>query len=312
MMRRQEIERLIEAANPVDREAVAKLPLGEAKRELYKAIVAEHDEEPATGGAHERSTRRPQRSRRAYLALGACALATVAAITAGVITGPSGSGTALAAARDRLVRVSPHLLLEAPGWQMQAAEQTGPGEGKIEFAADDFEQHGFLRGRLQVQTQSVARLSWQPQRSARRSWLRLRAAAAVHTAEVPGATALFHALNQQLIPGVDRRHERDLGLRADRSFSAIWRAGGWHLRFDSTAPSAPAFAQLLESLRTVSGRIWLRRVPRPMRLIGGRPVAGTPLSELQIAFHCRPVPAPLAAREDPAVVAYFRQECPAQ
>jgi hypothetical protein len=312
-MRRNEIERLIDAANPVNRDAVAGLPIEEAKRALYEAIVAEpraerRRDDPASS---ESAPALSRRSRLPRLALGALAAsALLVAFVSGLFDGSSGSGTAQAAAGERLTRISPHLLLAAPGWQMQMAEQTGAAEGKIEFAADDLEQHGFLGGRLQIQTQSVARLTWRLQQPDQQHRNRAHREAAIATAEVPGAKALIYELKETgFVPGLGPRREGQLGLPNDRQFSAVWFNGGLHLRLDSSAPNAEAFLRLLESLRRVQGSIWLRALPRPMKLIGGRPIAGIPLAESRVAFHCRPLPAGLAAREDPVLVANFTREC---
>jgi hypothetical protein len=310
-MRREEIEGLIEAADPVDRDAVAGLPLGEAKRELYEAIVARPQEGPRRVGAASPGSppALPRRSRLPRLAIAAvAALAVLGAFISGLFDGSSGSGTALAAARQRLARVSPHLLLEAPGWEMQAAEQSGAGEGRIEFAVDDLEQHGFLGGRLQIETQSVARLTWRVQ-SPQAPRGRDGRQRTVATAQVPGARALVRAFGREEISGLPSRRARELGLPAERSFSAVWLDAGLHLRLDSTAPNAESFVRLLGSLRKVQGPTWLRALPRRMKLIGGRPIAGIPLAEWQIAFHCGPLSAALTAREDPALVAYFRHQC---
>jgi|GEM_PF-6756785 len=302
MTRKGDVERVIEAADPVDPASVAGLPLEEAKQELLAGIVAEPQEcPPPVGGANTGRARRrwlPRPSRAANLALGgaasvACALVLV---LTGTVIGPAGSPSpALGAALTRLVEASPHILMKLPGWEMQSAKQTSATEGTIEFAADDLSKRVFLEGRLRIETQSTARLEWRSLEQGDRIGP-LRGSRLVGTVPVLGAMVRVYLSDDELGP--------------QHGFHAAWDQSGRRMTLSSFAPDFESFASRLSALRSVSRAAWLGAVPSHLKLINGRAIAGLPLSEQSIALRCgNPLTPALAAREKRSLVNFFNRQC---
>ena len=305
MTRKGDIERVIEAADPVDPTSIARLPLEEAKHELLAGIVAEPRECPSpVGGANMgRAPRRwrPRRSRAAYLALGvaasvACALVLV---VTGTVVGPTGSpAPAFGAVLTRLVKASPHILMRLPGWEMQLAKQTSATEGTIEFAADDRSKRVFLEGRLRIETQSIARLEWRALEQGDRIGP-LKESTFVGTVPVLGVTARVYASDAS-----------DVELSPDLGFRAAWNQSDRRMELFSSAPDLGSFARRLSALRFVGRAAWLGAVPSRLRLINGRAIAGRPLAEQSIALSCgNPLSPALAAREKRSLATFFNRHC---
>lgn len=138
-MKKQRIETAIAAANPVRRAKLGELELGAAEREMLAAILDEpwSEERRQNAGAAPvgRSfawLRFPKRSLTAATAVTAAAALFIAiGIGGGPATGPA---PAIGGGLARLIEASPPILLQAPGWRLERADESFMSEGSNQFA----------------------------------------------------------------------------------------------------------------------------------------------------------------------------------
>ncbi len=268
-MTRTEIDTAIAAVNPVRRAEVEQLPLDSAEREMLDAILREPREEggplvAATDPAPRRLAR-PRFGGRS-LALGATvAAAAVFFIAIGIGGGPaSGPARAIGGDLARLVEASPPILLDAPGWRVERADESFMSEGStsFHFTRPDAEISGERPpGRESVR---FAELQWSASESARsrirglkslpRKLRRLTAKEGgnlapyvvkeVGEAPVLGTTA--RVLVQHYKPGPPYFDA-----------AAIWEEGGQLRVLRSFVPDLQTFKQRLAALRRVDAETWL-------------------------------------------------------
>ncbi|HYH53660.1 MAG TPA: hypothetical protein VD761_05985 [Solirubrobacterales bacterium] len=238
-MRSRDVQKRMAAANPLDRERAAALPLSSAEAELLDALLAEPSPEPPSP-AHPSALAKGRRPRR--LAVGAVALASC--LLAFLLTFGSDGGrpigqpnSAYAAAMVDYAESAPRLLLTAPGWRVDG----------LVSGAESYMQ--FLRGNGPEPEQ--AELSWTPT-SDRSLESRVRDLTdeldtrPLSTAPVLGTTAT-----------VIRYHEwspEDLGL------FALWEEDGYVVQYSARASTA-AFEAQLASLQKVETETWLAAMP---------------------------------------------------
>lgn len=195
---------------------------------MLRGILASDEAGPALA---PRS--RPKRRRGFALAGAVAAVAAAILVAASSGRGPGGeTEPALGAGLARLVKVSPPILLRAPGWRVESAEETSPARGSTRF------YHGA----------EAAELRWGPDSlSARERAVRARGAALLTTAAALGTEArVFTRLN--------RSHEL-------REAIALFEHRGRVLEFRSRVSDTAAFRARLAALRDVETGTWIEALP---------------------------------------------------
>jgi hypothetical protein len=225
-MSTREIDTALAAANPVSRATVAGLPLDAAEEALLQAIVAEPRRTPGTRQARPR--------RRRQLALVGAALAAAGLFLAVLGTGQRSDGpeSAFGAELVRFAESSPLILLDAPGWTVDYADEQSAREGEMRFSNG---------------AAATADLHWQ--RGPLASWVRDRAASATRTTTAPvlGTTA--------------KVFQYEGGSPGDRDVTALWLEDGRVLEFRSQVAGLAAFEERLAALRRVDAEAWLSALP---------------------------------------------------
>jgi hypothetical protein len=226
-----ELHDVLTAANPLPAERAVALTLDEAEDDLLTALLDGHGPGPTST-----PRRRPHaRRRRALVRLAAPIAATVVVLVALLSlrdgSGDGNSGTAWAAEQVRFAEASPLVLLDAPGW-------------RVDYADEQSREQGELRFRLDARS---AALNWR--RGPIASWYEDRAnsAAAKATAPVLGTTA--------------RVYQYEGGTPGHRDITALFRYDGRVLEFRAGAAGIDAFKELLAKLKRVDTDTWLTAMP---------------------------------------------------
>ncbi|HEX5610174.1 MAG TPA: hypothetical protein VFX45_08790 [Solirubrobacterales bacterium] len=246
-MRKRDIDRALAGAYPLDRAAIAKLPLEGAEEELVGQIVAEPEEAPvldAASATPSHLARSPRwRTRFAGLAAG-CAIATAAFLgLTGSGHGPAGSAEpAYAAELLRLANISPPILFDEPEWIVATTNVRAVKEGWTSF------QVGTQR---HPAAQEQATFRWNGKSvSARARELAAHGGREVGTAPVLATEATVYEYPH---PG-------------KRVFElvALWDEGGRAFEFRTSVPRIATFEQRLLALKRVDRDQWLKVVARDL------------------------------------------------
>ena len=217
----------LEAIDPVRGEDLAG-PEGALAQGILRGILASGE----PGSAPAPRSRSPRR--RGFALAGAvAAVAAAILIAASSGRGPGGeTEPALGAGLARLVKVSPPILLQAPGWRMESAEETSPATGSTRFF------HGA----------ESAELRWGPGSMAgREQAIRARGAALLTTAAALGTEARVYTR-------LNRGHEL-------REAIALFERRGRVLELRSHVSDIPAFKARLGALRDVETGTWIEALP---------------------------------------------------
>jgi hypothetical protein len=241
----REIDDTIKGVDPADAAAVERLPLDDARRELLAGIVSDPEARELEPAAPRRSRPRWRWPvRRSRLALGAAfaGAAATALVVLGIGLGAGGAPSqAFGAALERLARFSPNLLLDIPGWRVEAAYEVGGELGTIHFHRAEKEPESRLGGRLVFYGVESAQLEWK----------------AGKPAASPPPTVVL--LGTQPVLG----HEARIYVRparhgaSDRWFYAVWSQSGREIEFSSFTDTRRSFDRLLSNLRLVDRDAWL-------------------------------------------------------
>jgi hypothetical protein len=306
MMRKRDVEAAIGEAYRVDRAPFESPGLEEAKRELLSRIVAEPQEvAPApvatAGPIAERHGIGQWRGR--YLALGGAvaAMAAILLLAIGIGAGPAGSPAPALAKNLRLTAVSPHVLLDAPGWRVEGASEVAGSRGTIRFSHGDGELVPYLGGRLSIAFEAAAELRWRSNLPPVR----------VHPPDTVRATSSDFAFvtRASALGATVRVFARAVPPFRVRQYAAAWVQDGRYLTFRTFAPSLGAFVRRLSSLRRVSRDRWLHALPTH-RVRGKDPgVIEAPGRRTFIPRCDPPLPPALAAREGNPKVRQLRRWC---
>jgi hypothetical protein len=222
------LDQLLAAANPLTADDARNLEIAELQDELRLALTR----------TSIRPVRPARRHRRLVSRVG-LAIAAVAAVLTTVFSlggggGDRGSGTAWAAEQVRFAEASPLVLLGAPGWRVEYADEQSAQEGELHF-------------RLGTSPPQEAALNWRS--GGIRSWTKDRAAGAAvaTTAPVLGTTA--------------RVYQYEGGTPGHRDIAALFRYDGRVLEFRAGAADVAAFKTLLATLKRVDTDAWLSAMP---------------------------------------------------
>lgn len=306
-MRKQDIDAAIGEAYRVDRAAVERTGLDEAKRELLAQIVAQPavQVEPASAAKVRRFARRrgarPLRGRNLALGGAVSAMAAALLLAIGVGAGPAGSPSPALAANLRLTKVSPHVLLDAPGWRMEGASEVEGYRGSINFSHPPGKPVSYLGGRLSMTFEAAAQLRWRSAAPGERA----HPPSLVHA---PSSGFAFIA-DAPVLGASARVFARTVPRWRVRQFAAVWIQSGRALQFRSFAPSLAAFERRLASLRVVSRRSWFQALPDHLVSAKDRATLEAPGRMTFVPDCDRPLPPSLAARDDLPKVRWLKSLC---
>jgi|GEM_PF-5433428 len=243
-MRKREIDRALAGAYPLDRAAVARLPLQAAEDELVGQIVAEPQEPPALDAPSQRRSRSLRwRTRFAGLATaGAIATAAFLGLT-GSGHGPAGTAEpAYAAELVRLAKISPPILFDLPNWRVAVTEVRQAAEGFTEF------QVGI---QPQQDPEKNAKFHWHSKSvQARAGELTTHGAVEVGTAPVLETEATIYEYPPAGKPVFE--------------LVALWDEGGHAFEFRTSVPGIATFERRLLALERVDRDRWLEVVARDL------------------------------------------------
>lgn len=265
-MKTRELEIALAAADPVDRDRLDGLDVETMEAELLADLDGEQPALPPLGG--DPSLR--HRSRRLGLALGAAALAAIAAAIVLFAGGASQHPSpAYGADLVRFAESSPLLLLEGPGWRVQDVneERRREGiEGSVEFITGKPAPPESVRvirhpktGYVEIRPapasvrQRKVQLSWH--NGSLKDWLeqtRMLRFGRWTTAPVLGTTARVNTRAEVF---------KDQGGPGDREMVALWAEGGHVLEVKAAVPDLSAFEERLDWLTKVDLQTWLAAMP---------------------------------------------------
>jgi hypothetical protein len=274
-MRTRELEMVLAAADPVDRERLDGLDFGAMEPDLIADLAAERV--PELTPVHPR-----RRAGRLALALGSVALAAVIAVV--IILAGSGSGDSSRAYGAELVRFAestPLLLLEGPDWRVQNVTEykTREGvEGTMEFVTGKsipydsvtVHQNGSESGMAPPSVrQRKVELDWH--QGSLKKWLAL-AHPIPRPAGVPAAhwhSGHPHGEHWILLPvlgttaHVNTKAEAftNQGGPGNRQMLALWAEDGHVLELRATVADQAAFEERLGWLTKVGAQAWLDAMP---------------------------------------------------
>lgn len=243
-----QLQHLLTTANPLTAECAAGLGIAEAQDELLTGLMVER----IPGPTPERVSRTGRRRifARVVLPVAAIAVGLVALLSLRDGSGDQGTGTAWAAEQVRLAEASPLVLLGAPGWRVESANELSEQEGELQFrhGPTSAPKHITVTGNepSPADTRS-AQLTWTA--GGIQTWLEDRAASAelTTTAPVLGTTAHVYQYT-----GGTPRH---------RDITALLRYDGRVLEFRAGAADIDAFKALLATLKRVDTNTWLSAMP---------------------------------------------------
>jgi hypothetical protein len=245
-----QLHHLLTAANPLTAERASGLTLAEAQDDLLAAMLAERA--PGAGRQLALRVRRRRRLARGVVAIATTAVVLVALLSLGDSPSNHGSGTAWAAEQVRFAEASPLVLLGAPGWRVEYADEQSAQEGELHFRLGptppprDAASAAAPGNPVPVDT-GFAQLHWRSGEI--RSWIKDRAsgAAASTTAPVLGTTAHVY--------------QYEGGTPGHRDITALFAYDGRVLEFRAGAADVDAFEVLLATLTRVDTDTWLSAMP---------------------------------------------------
>lgn len=242
---------LLVAANPLPRDDAANLAISAGETELLTALLAEHSQPTRVP---RRILRCPSRTvPRVGLAVAAAAIVLLALLSLGRGSGERDSGTAWAAEQLRFAEASPLVLLSAPGWRVEYADEESAQEGELHFRLRSTPppvrrtaSPAATAAPVPADTGS-AQLHWRG--GALSGWTQDRAAGAAvaTTAPVLGTTA--------------RVYQYVGGTPGHRDITALFAYDGRVLEFRAGAANIRAFKRLLATLKQVDTDAWLTAMP---------------------------------------------------
>jgi hypothetical protein len=250
-MTHDQLQHLLTAANPVTSEHARGLGVAEAQEDLLAGLIAQPELEP--GAARRSRTRRRRVFTRVGLAVAATAVVLAALLLITDDSNHQGSGTAWAAQQVRFAEASPLVLLGAPGWRVEYADEQSAEEGELRFrrgptpAPRDMTSSGEQRITPIPADTSSAQLNWRGGRIG--SWLVDRANAAVVTTTAPVLGTTAHV------------YQYEGGTPGHRDITALFRYDGRVLEFRAGAAHVDAFKALLATLKRVDTDAWLSAMP---------------------------------------------------
>jgi hypothetical protein len=245
-----ELQKLLTAANPLPAERAANLGLDEAQDDLLAKLLAT---EPGRSMRRSNPVRRRRAFGRLALPIAAAAIVLVALLSLRESPSDRGSGTAWAAEQVRFAEASPLVLLDAPGWRVEYADEQSRAEGELQFrlgpappSRDMTISADEPSAPIPADTRS-ATLHWRSGPIG--SWREDRAASAVATATAAVLGTTAHV------------YQYEGGTPGHRDITALFHYDGRILEFRAGAADIDAFSVLLAKLKRVDTDTWLSAMP---------------------------------------------------
>lgn len=257
MMRREDLDATLAAANPVRRDEIDGLAVetdgpGVISAEDLLSAITEAPYADSTQGiaaAVDLGTWRSRSRgsiRRGFALAGAVGVVAVGVLVAIGSGGPAGGPTpAIGSGLARLVEASPPILLNAPGWRVERADESFMSEGSIQFFhGENGVSAAVEAGNVAEGLQNFAELQWRSEPLEGR--LRRVASFAVEMGE---ATVLETTARIFV--------ERERKARPFFEATAVWEEEGQVLVLRSFVPDLRTFEGRLAALRRVDAETWL-------------------------------------------------------
>jgi hypothetical protein len=250
-MTNTELQTLLTAADPLPAERADRLELHDAEADLLAGLIAEP--RPARSRPTGVRARRGRNLVRFGLPIAATALLLIALLSLRDGSSDGGSGTAWAAEQVRFAEASPLVLLDAPGWRVDYADEQSREEGELHFRTgpapkpeDQLIEAVDVTPPTPADRRS-AELNWRGGEI--QSWFddRAASASATSTAPVLGTRARVYQYNG--------------GTPGHRDITALFRYDGRVLEFRTGAAGINAFKGLLAKLKRVDTDTWLSAMP---------------------------------------------------
>jgi hypothetical protein len=246
-----ELQHLLTAANPLPAERARGFDVAQAEDELLTGLMAEPQARRTAGPVSR--VRRRRVFARAGFAIAATAVVLVALLSLRDDSSDRGSGTAWAAEQVRFAEASPLVLLGAPGWRVEYADEQSREEGELQFRRgptpppQDMTVSGDAPVTPVPADTGSAQLNWGG--GGISSWFEDRAASAALTTTAPvlGRTA--------------RVYQYEGGTPGHRDITALFRYDGRVLEFRAGAADVDTFKVLLAMLKRVDTDTWLSAMP---------------------------------------------------
>jgi hypothetical protein len=256
-MRERDIKAAVAAANPVSRDAVMGLALGSTGRNLIggRNLLAAISTDSSMASIPTRSERVFTLGRyfsgRSVALAAAMGLVAALLIAIGSGKGPAGAPEpALGAGLQRLAKVSPPILLAAPGWRVERADEAFASEGSTQF---------FHGSRLLSELKAEGLAGEGLQQTAELRWVSIPLETRVRQVKADGAVLVKTAI---ALGAEARIYAYPIGPGDSLAAIALWGRGGRVLEFRSYVPDIAAFERRLAALRGVDKGTWLEALPR--------------------------------------------------
>ena len=268
-MKAEEINRELRQADPASARRMAWLQLGPAEAALAAVIVAEPAGETVPEGAPPAWPRAGRR--RLGGLLGLAAAAATAAVVALVLLAGGGSQSPSRAYGADLVRFaesSPLLLLEAPGWRVQNANETRGREG-IEGSMEFVTGKPIPYETITVHADGSKTGMFPASVRQRRVQLYWRQGGLAQWLEFAKGFAHPHGQHWITLPVLDTSAQVNTraegfanhGGPDDREMLALWSEGGYVLELRAAVPDRAGFEERLAWLTKVDLGSWLEAMP---------------------------------------------------
>ncbi|HEX6667606.1 MAG TPA: hypothetical protein VF081_13540 [Solirubrobacterales bacterium] len=254
-MNKREIDTIISGTNPLSFGAVEELPLAEVERDLVREITAE----PAEVRLPSPKPRRLRFGGRQLALAGTVCGVAIAILIAGGAGGGSTVGLDKAVGDDieHLLEASPPIVIDGPGWKVEALSEPFESEGITQFSRDyeteggpetDFAELQWNLEPMQRRVRAIATLPQAMRRSAEKNGFEM-------------APYVVKELAPASVLGTQARIF--IHREFNHSFSgwAIWRLREHTFQLFTSTPSAAALRQLLASVREIEYEAWLDALP---------------------------------------------------
>jgi hypothetical protein len=274
-MSTRELRRLLAAADPVDRERLARLDFAGMEGELTADLegswpVADPARATELRVADAGLLPRPHRRRPRNLALAGGAAAFAVVIALAVVLAGGGSGPSSRAYGAELVRFAestPLLLLEEPGWRVQDVSEQPAREGTVGFMefvtgkpvpTPNIRPKGFTKSGKEIVTgiqpaavrQRLVQLRWRPE-----------AEGAVETDPGAKSRVKLPVLDTTATVNTDAEFYANQGGPRDREMIATWTEDGVVIELQAAVPDLAGMEERLGWVTKADSQAWLEAMP---------------------------------------------------
>jgi hypothetical protein len=274
-MSTRELRRLLAAADPVDRERLARLDFAAMEGELTADLegswpVADpaRATELRVADAGLLPTPHRRRPRNLLLAAGGGALAVIVALVIVLAGGGSEAPSrAYGAELIRFAESTPLLLLEEPGWRVQDVSEQPAREGTVGFMefvtgkpvpTPNIRPKGFTKSGKEIVTgiqpaavrQRLVQLRWRPE-----------AEGAVETGPGAKSRVKLPILDTTATVNTDAEFYANQGGPRDREMIATWTEDGVVIELQAAVPDLAGMEERLGWVTKADSQAWLEAMP---------------------------------------------------